>query len=327
MLQRVTKAIRIHETGGPEVLCFESIDLAPPGPGEALVKHRAIGVNFIDTYHRSGLYALPLPAVLGVEAVGVVQAVGPGVALQPGARVGYAQAGHGAYAEARVVAADRLVLLPDSISDEIAAGALLKGMTAEYLARRTLHLEPGDVAVVHAAAGGVGLILVQWLTALGVRVIGVVSSEPKADLVRAHGASDVLRSANGELPASVRRLTGGRGARVVYDAVGKATLLASLDCLAPRGLLVAFGNASGRPDPLDPLLLAAKGSLYLTRPMLGDYVRTREELTQSANALFDVLARGAVKVTIGQHFPLAAAADAHRALESRTTTGSTVLLP
>jgi len=327
MLHGVTKVIRIHHTGGPEVLSLETIDLPPPGPGHVRVRHTAIGVNFIDTYHRSGLYALDLPAVLGVEAAGVVEEVGEGVELAIGARVAYAQAGTGAYAEARNVAADRLISLPDSVSDELAAAALLKGMTVEYLVRRAFVASGSTVAVVHAAVGGVGSILVQWLAALGAHVIGVVGSGDKVEEARANGCRDVVVFGAEDLPGRVRAVTDGRGAHVVYDSVGKATLPASFDCVARRGLVVSFGNASGRPDPIDPLMLAEKGSIFFTRPVLADYVRTREELTMAADAVFTVLANGAVKVSIGQRFPLAEAEAAHRALESRSTRGSTLLLP
>ena len=321
----MTRAVTLQQTGGPEVLKLDAIELPAPGPGEVRVRHTAIGVNFIDTYHRSGLYPLPLPAVLGVEAAGIIEDRGPGVDLPLGARVAYAQAGHGAYAEARVMPAERLVPLPASISDEVAAAALLKGMTAEYLVRRTYAVSSGDTVLLHAAAGGVGLIASQWLHALGARVIGVVSTLEKAQLARAHGCDEILLSGHDDIPRRVRDLTGGRGVRVVYDSVGKTTFAASLDSLAPRGLLVSFGNASGKPDPFDPLLLSAKGSLYLTRPTLADYVRTRADLLSSANALFEMIAHGALRIQIGHRFPLASAADAHRALEARTTTGSTLL--
>jgi len=327
MLHGVTKAIRIHHTGGPEVLTLDTIDLPPPSPGGVRVRHTAIGVNFIDTYHRSGLYALELPAVLGVEAAGVVEEVGEGVDLAIGARVAYSQAGTGAYAEARLVAADRLVPLPDSVSDELGAAALLKGMTAEYLVRRTFAASASSVAVVHAAVGGVGSIITQWLAALGSHVIGVVGSRDKVEQARANGCRDVVVFGEEDLPARVREVTDGRGAHVVYDSVGKATLRTSFDCVARRGLVVSFGNASGRPDPIDPLLLAEKGSVFFTRPALADYVRTREELVATAEAVFTVLANGAVNVAIGQRFPLAEAEAAHRALESRSTRGSTLLIP
>lgn len=326
MLSRMTKVILIQRTGGPEVMMLDTVELRPPGPGEVRVQHAAIGVNYIDTYHRSGLYALPLPAVLGVEASGTVAAVGTGVDLAPGTRVAYATAGPGAYADARLVPADRLVPLPTTISDELAAAALLKGMTAEMLVRRVVEVRAGDVAVVYAAAGGVGSILSQWLKALGARAIGIVSSEQKATLARQNGCEDVLVTGRDDLVARVRELTGGSGARVVYDSVGKTTLPLSLEMARSRGLVVSFGNASGKPDPVDPLTLA-KGSLFLTRAVLNEYTKTRAELLDSARALFEMLGSGAVKVRIGQRYPLADAAQAHRALEGRHTTGSTLLLP
>jgi NADPH:quinone reductase len=327
MLSRMTKVILIQRTGGPEVLTLDSVELRPPGPGEARVRHAAVGVNFIDTYHRSGLYAVPLPAVLGVEAAGTVEAVGTGVDLAPGTRVAYATAGIGAYAEARLVPADRLVPLPTTIGDELAAAALLKGMTAEMLVRRVVEVRAGDFAVVHAAAGGVGSILTQWLKAIGARAIGIVSSEQKAIMARANGCEHVLFAGKDDLVAGVRELTDGRGARVVYDSVGKTTLPLSLDMAMSRGLVVSYGNASGKADPIDPLTLSAKGSLFLTRPVVNEYTKTRAELLESAGALFEMLASGKIKVRIGQRYPLADVAQAHRTLEAKQTTGSTVLMP
>jgi NADPH2:quinone reductase len=327
MLGLAMRAIIVRQTGGPEVLELGSLELALPGPGEALVRHRAIGVNYIDIYHRSGLYRLSLPAVLGSEAAGVVEAVGEGVELALGTRVAYAPVGGGAYADARVVRADRLVPLPDDISDETAAAALLKGMTVEYLVRRTRKVLPGETVLWHAAAGGVGLIACQWLCSEGVRVIGVTSSDEKAALAREHGAEHTIIAPREDIAARVRELTQGRGVPVVFDSVGKATLDASLDSLATRGLLVSFGNASGKPDPLDILRLSDKGSLYVTRPMLGHYVATREDLLASASALFEKIRSGAVKVRIDRLLPLERVADAHRALEARQTTGSVVLVP
>jgi NADPH2:quinone reductase len=321
-------AVRIHETGGPEVLRFEQVELAAPGPGEARVRHHAVGVNFIDTYHRSGLYPLPLPAVLGTEAAGVVEAVGEGVAeVAVGQRVAYAGTITGAYTEARNIAAARLVPLPGGVSCEQAAAMLLKGMTAEYLLRRTYPVRAGETILIHAAAGGVGLIACQWAHALGARVIGVVGSEAKAGLARAHGCDEVLVAPGAELAARVRALTGGRGVPVVYDSVGRDTFEASLDCLAPRGLMVSFGNASGPVPPVSPLALGARGSLYLTRPSLGAYTADRTELLASAAALFEAVLAGAVTVEITGRHPLAGAAQAHRDLEGRRTTGSLVLLP
>ena len=320
-------AVVIERTGGPEVMQLTSVELGAPGPGVALVRHRAIGVNFIDTYQRSGLYKLPLPAVLGSEAAGVVEAVGPGVSLAVGTRVAYASAGNGAYAEARLVSADRLVLLPDDIDDETAAASLLKGMTVEYLVCRTRPVSAGETVLFHAAAGGVGLIACQWLRSIGAHVIGAVGSDEKAALAREHGAEHTIVTSRENIAERVRQLTAGKGVPVVFDAVGKATLEASLDSLAPRGMLVSFGNASGKPDPLDILTLSNKGSLYLTRPKLFDYVVTRDELVASSAALFEKIRSGAVRVRIGERFSLEQVAEAHRALESRRTTGSVVLVP
>jgi NADPH2:quinone reductase len=321
----MTRAVLVTRTGGPEVLELGSIDLPPPGPGQARVRHTVIGVNMIDAYHRSGLYKLELPAVLGTEAAGIVEEVGEGTGLSVGMRVGYAATAPGAYADARIMPADRLVRLPDGVSDETAAAVLLKGMTAEFLVRRTYAVRSGNTVLLHAAAGGVGLIASQWLRALGARVIGVVSTEEKAKLARENGCADVLMSGHDDIAKRVRELTAGRGVDVVYDSVGKATFAASLDSLAPRGMLVAFGNASGRVEPFDPLLLAQKGSLFLTRPILAHYTGTAEELRASAAAVFSVIERGAVRVTIGQRFALSEVAAAHRALEARATVGSTVL--
>jgi NADPH2:quinone reductase len=321
------RAVVIHRTGGPEVMQLETIELGAPGPGEARIRHHAIGVNLIDTYHRSGLYSIPLPAVLGGEAAGVVEAIGPGVDIGVGTRVAYASAGNGAYADARVVEAERLVPLPDDISDETAAAALLKGMTVEYLVGRTYRVAAGETVLFYAAAGGVGLIACQWLRSIGARVIGVVSTDEKAVLAREHGAEHTIVDSKENVVERVRELTGGRGVPVVYDSVGKATLAQSLDSLAPRGMLVSFGNASGKPDPLDILTLSQKGSLYVTRPMLGHYVATRDDLLASATALFEKIRSGTVRVRIDRRLRLEQVADAHRALESRATTGSIVLLP
>ncbi|HYQ29443.1 MAG TPA: quinone oxidoreductase [Polyangiaceae bacterium] len=322
----MTRAIRFTRTGGPEVLELAEITLPELKAGEALVRHRAIGVNFIDTYHRSGLYPLPLPSGLGSEAAGVVEKIGPGVTcIRVGERVAYAGAGApAAYAEARLVPADRLVPLPDDISDEVAAAALLKGMTAEFLIHRTFPVEAGQSVLFHAAAGGVGLIACQWLNKLGARVIGTVGSDAKRELALAHGCEEVIVLERENFPERVRELTGGHGVPVVFDSIGKVTFLDSLSCLEPRGMLVSFGNASGKPEPFDLALLAQKGSLYVTRPTLFSYVATRESLLASANSLFQAI-RDGLKIAIGQRFPLAEAAAAHRALESRGTTGSTLL--
>ena len=326
----MTRAIRIHATGGPEVMRLEDIDPGTPGPGQALVRHTAIGVNFIDTYHRSGLYPLAsLPHGLGSEAAGVVEAVGPGVTVvAPGRRVAYAAAGPpGSYAGARLVAAERLVPLPDDIDDRTAAAMLLKGMTVEYLIRRVFRVEAGMTVLFHAAAGGVGLIATQWLKHLGVTVIGTAGSDDKAALARAHGCAHVIVSTREAIAPRVREITSGRGVPVVYDSVGRATFDASLDALARRGMLVSFGNASGAPPAFDPLVLSRKGSLYLTRPTLMDYTASRDELLASAAALFEVVRAGAVRIEVRQTWPLAEAAEAHRALESRQTTGSSILIP
>jgi len=323
----MTRAVLVRRSGGPEVLEVGSIELPPPGPGEVRLRHTAIGVNFVDVYQRTGLYALPLPAVIGGEAVGIIEDRGTNVDLPLGARVGYALVGQGAYAEARNMPAERLVRIPDDVSDDVAAASLLKGMTAEYLVRRTYAVSSRDTVLLHAAAGGVGLLAAQWMKFLGARMIGVVGSDEKASLAREHGCDEVLVSGKDDIVARVRELTGGRGVPVVYDSVGKATFAQSLDCLARRGLLVTFGNASGKPDPIDPIVLAQKGSVFLTRPSLGDYVKTRYELVASAGTLFDLIGRGVLRVRIGQRFPLEAAADAHRALESRATTGQLLLLP
>jgi NADPH2:quinone reductase len=326
MLAAMTRAIRITQHGGPEVMAFETVDLREPGPGEARVRHTAIGVNYADCYYRSGLYPLELPSALGVEAAGVVEAIGPGVDIPVGARVAYATAGIGAYSEQRIVPADRLLAVPDGVSDEVAAAVLLKGLTVEYLLRRTYVVRPGDTVLFHAAAGGVGLIAGQWLGALGVHAIRVVGTEEKAELAKKNGYEHVILASE-DIPARVRELTDGKGVPVVYDSVGQATFMSSLDCLMPRGLLVSFGNASGKPDPVDPLVLSHKGSLYLTRPRLADYTLTREELVLAGGDVFTVVKNGVVNVMIGQRFPLAEAAEAHRALEARRTTGSTLLLP
>jgi len=321
----MTRAIRFARTGGPEVLSLEEIALPEPKVGEALVRQQAIGVNFIDTYQRSGLYPVPLPSGLGSEAAGVVEKVGEGVTqVRVGQRVGYAGGAPGAYAEARLYPADRLIPLPDAISDDIAAAALLKGMTAEFLIRRAYPVKAGQTVLFHAAAGGVGLIACQWLNAIGARVIGTVGSDEKAELARRHGCHETIVYTRENFTKRVRELTNGQGVPVVYDSVGKTTFQGSLECLAPRGMLVSFGNASGKPDPLDILQLSQRGSLYLTRPTLMSYVATREELLESAHALFAAIEQG-LKLEIAQRFPLARAADAHRALEGRSTVGSTLL--
>lgn len=325
----MANAIVIHRTGGPDELRWEPASIAEPGPGEAVVRHTAVGVNFIDTYHRSGLYALQkLPSGIGVEAAGVVEAIGPQVsAIAVGQRVAYTTGTPGAYAEARVVSAERLVPLPDSVSDEVAAATLLKGMTVEYLVRRCFPLQKGQTVLWHAAAGGVGLIACQWLADLGVTVIGTVGSAEKAKLARDNGATHTIVYTEEDFALRVRELTGGKGVPVVYDSVGRSTFSRSLDCLSPRGMFVGFGNASGKPDPFDMTILSAKGSLYLTRPTLFTYTATRAELLESAGALFEMLNKGVVRALIAQKWPLSAAADAHRALEARKTVGSSLLIP
>jgi NADPH2:quinone reductase len=322
------KAIVVHEHGGPEVLRVVEVDVPRPAPGQALVRHRAIGVNFIDTYHRTGLYPNATPHGLGMEAAGVVEAVGDGVHdVAVGDRVAYASGPPGAYAELRAIAADRLVRLPSAIDDERAAAMLLKGMTVEYLIRRTFRVESGMTVLFHAAAGGVGLIACQWLAHLGATVIGTVGSEQKAELARAHGCTHTILYKKEDFVTRVRELTDGRGVPVVYDSVGKTTVARSLDCLQRRGMLVGFGNASGKPDAFDMSILSQKGSLFLTRPVLFDYTADRADLLASASALFEVVANGAVKIDVHQRFPLTEARAAHEALESRETTGSTILLP
>ncbi len=322
------KAIRFHETGGPEVLRLEELALPEPGPGQARVRHSAIGVNFIDTYHRTGLYKLPLPSGLGVEAAGVVDAVGPGVPhVKPGDRVAYVARPPGAYAEAAVVPADRLVKIPDGVSDEVAAAAMLKGMTVWMLIRRIHAVKPGENVLFHAAAGGVGLIAMQWLRALGARTIATVGSEEKGRRAAAAGATDVIVYTREDFVTRVRELTNGEGVPVVYDSVGKSTFEGLLDCLSPLGLMVSYGNASGPVPPFDLAQLAAKGSLFLTRPTLFSYTARREDLEEGARELFGVLRSGAVHVEVKHRWPLAQAAEAHRALEGRHTTGSIVLVP
>lgn len=323
----MTHAIRIHATGGPEVLRWEEVPLGAPGPGEARIRQTAIGLNFIDTYHRSGLYPLPLPAVLGSEGAGVVTEVGEGVTeVRPGDRV--ACAGPvGAYAEERLVAAHRLVPLPPDVDDRVAAAAMLKGMTAQYLLRRTHRVAAGETVLIHSAAGGVGLIASQWAKSLGATVVGTVSTDAKAALAREAGCDHVVVTSREDFVARVKEVTGGAGVRVVYDSVGKETFHGSLDCLAPLGLMVSYGNASGPVDPVSPLLLAQKGSLFLTRPTLMAYTARREDLLACAADLFAVLRSGAVRVRIGATWPLREAGAAHAALEARSTTGSTLLLP
>ncbi len=324
----MTHAIRIHAPGGPEVMQWDDVPTPEPGPAEALVHHTAVGLNYIDVYFRTGLYKAPsLPAILGMEAAGVVTAVGADVQdIKPGDRVAYATGPIGAYATDRVISADRLVKLPEEVSDQTAAAMMLQGLTAQYLLRRTRPVSHGDTILVHAAAGGVGLILCQWAKHLGATVIGVVSTEAKAELAHAHGATHVIIG-HGKLAGEVKRLTGGAMVPVVYDSVGKDTFGASLDCLAPLGMMVSYGSASGPVPPVDLAVLSAKGSLFLTRPTLATYTALRADLTHAAADLMDVVSSGAVQIMVNQTFPLKDAAAAHRALEARQTTGSTVLIP
>jgi NADPH:quinone reductase len=323
----MSKAIRIHDHGGPDVLLWEDVPTPQPAAGEALVRHDAIGVNFIDIYFRTGLYKLPaFPAVLGMEGAGVVEAVGPGVDhIAVGDRVVYSSS-IGAYASRRVIAADRLVKLPQSIDSRTAAGMMLRGLTVQALLRQVRPLQAGETILVHAAAGGVGLLLCQWARHIGATVIGVVSTEKKAEIAHANGATHVIIGLN-DLPAQVKRLTDGAMVPVVYDSVGKDSFMPSLDSLSPRGLMVSYGNASGEVTGVNVNLLAARGSLYLTRPTLTTFIATRAALETASAELFQMVESGALKLQIGQSFALSKAADAHRALESRATTGSTVLIP
>jgi NADPH2:quinone reductase len=321
----MTHAIRIHQNGGPEVLKWEEIEVGDPGPGQVRIRQEAAGLNFIDVYHRTGLYKQELPFTPGVEGAGVVDAVGPDVAhVAVGDRVAYAGP-IGGYAEARLIDADRVVKLPDGISCEQAAGMMLQGMTAQMLLRSVFPVHKGDTILVHAAAGGVGLIMCQWAAALGATVIGTVGTEEKAELARAHGCAHPIVYSKQNFVTEVHRIAKGEKLPVVYDSVGRDTFMKSLDCLKIRGLMVSFGNASGAPDPIAPNILAQKGSLYLTRPTLFHYIATREQLEQSANELFDMVASGKVKIEVKQRFPLKYAAEAHRQLEARKTTGSTIL--
>ena len=317
----MSKAIRFHRTGGPEVLQMDEVTVGDPGPNEARVRNTAIGLNYIDTYHRSGLYPLPLPSGIGQEACAVVEAVGAAVTwVKPGDRVGYA-------AGRRIIAADRLVKVPDGLSDQQVAAMMLKGMTVQYLIRRTYRVEKGETVLFHAAAGGVGLIACQWLKALGATVIGTVGSDEKAKLAKAHGCDHTIVYTRENFVQRVNEITGGKKVPVVYDSVGKDTFMGSLDCLKPRGLLALFGNGSGPVGPFDLGLLAAKGSLYVTRPTLVTYTARREDLEATAKDLFAVVQSGKVKIEINQTYPLRDAVQAHRDLQGRKTTGSTVLLP
>jgi len=320
----MTHAIRVHELGGPEVLKWEEVEVGEPGPGEVKIRQEAAGLNYIDVYHRTGLYPQPLPFTPGTEGAGVVESIGPDVSgLSAGDRVAYAGP-VGGYAEERLIAADRLIKLPHAISSEQAAAMMLQGMTAHMLLRSVHRVQPGETILIHAAAGGVGLIVCQWAKALGATVIGTVGSDEKAELVRAHGCDHPIVYTRQDFVAEVDRITGGAKLPVVYDSVGRDTFLQSLDCLAPRGMMVTFGNSSGPVDPIEPGILAQKGSLFLTRPTLFTYSARRADLETAARELFEVVESGKVKIEVKQRFALKDAAEAHRALEARQTSGSTV---
>lgn len=322
------KATRIYETGGPEVLRYEDIDLPEPGPKEARIRHTAIGLNFIDIYHRSGLYPVPLPSGLGIEAAGIIEATGDQVTtFKPGDRVAYGNSPVGAYSQAANVRASLLSKIPDSISDQQAGTIMVKGMTVRYLFKETYKVKAGETILFHAAAGGVGLIACQWAKHLGINMIGTVGSEEKAEIARAHGCAHVINYRTENIVDRVKELTGGKGVPVVYDGVGKDTFLASLDCLQPRGLLASFGNASGPIDNFDLGLLAAKGSLYVTRPTLMHYTASPADLSATANDLFDVVTKGIVKNEINQTYKLADAARGQADLAARRTTGASLLIP
>ncbi|MDH3234169.1 MAG: quinone oxidoreductase [Alphaproteobacteria bacterium] len=321
----MTKAIRFHETGGPDVLKWETVDVGDPGAGEIRVKHNAIGLNYIDVYHREGHYPLPMPSGIGLEGAGVVEAVGDGVdEIKPGDRVSYGTGPLGAYCEARTMPAASVVKVPDGIDDETAAAMMLQGMTVEYLLCRTFPVQKGQTILFHAAAGGVGLIACQWAKAIGATVIGTVGNDEKAELAKAHGCDHPIVYTRENFVERVKEITDGKGVPVVYDSVGQDTFMDSLDCLAPRGFMVNFGSASGSPEPLDLGILAPKGSLYVTRPTLMTYCGTREDLELSSGRLFEMVGSGKVKIEVNQTYPLAEAAQAHRDLEARKTTGSTV---
>ncbi|HEY3917474.1 MAG TPA: quinone oxidoreductase [Stellaceae bacterium] len=320
-------AIRIHKTGGPEVLTWEEVTVGKPGPGEARIRQTAVGLNFIDTYNRGGIYPVPMPTVLGNEGAGVIEELGAGISdLNVGDRVAYGNAPIGAYAEARLIPAGRLVKLPDGVSDQQAAAIMLKGLTAHYLLRQTYRVKPGDTILVHAAAGGVGLLACQWARHLGVTVIGTVGSRTKGELAKTHGATHIIDYGKEDFVNRVAEITEGKKLPVVYDSVGKDTFLKSLDCLAPLGLMVSFGQSSGLVEPFSINILTGKGSLYVTRPTLAHYVATTEKLRASAKEMFDLVASGVLKIEIGQTYSLKDTAQAHRDLESRKTTGSTVLV-
>ena len=323
-----TNAIRIYKQGGPEEMKWETVDLPTIKEGEILIKHTAIGLNYIDTYHRSGLYPMPVPLTLGLEGAGIVQEVGENVSgLKAGDRVAYASPPTGSYAEEKIMPADRLVKIPDNISDEVAAAIMLKGMTVEYLVRRTYNVKAGQTVLFHAAAGGVGLIACQWLKAIGATTIGTVGSEEKAALAKANGCEHTILYREENFVDRVNEITNGKGVPVVYDGIGKDTALQGLDCLSPFGLMVIFGNASGNAPPIDTGLLAAKGSLFLTRPTLMTYNAKREALVDSAQQVFNMVGSGKINISINARYDLKDAAQAHKDLESRKTTGSTLLMP
>jgi NADPH2:quinone reductase len=324
----MTHAIRIHTPGGPEVMSWDKLDVQPPGPGEVRVRHTAVGLNYIDTYHRSGAYKLPMPSGLGQEAAGVVEALGPGVTeLKVGQRVAYGTGPIGAYCEMRNMPVDKLVPLPEGIADRDAAAMMLKGLTVQYLFRQIGKLKAGDTVLFHAAAGGVGLIACQWARAIGVRLIGTVSSDEKAALAKSHGCAETIVYTRENVVDRVKALTGGKGVPIVYDGVGKDVFPGVLDCLSLRGLWCLFGASSGPVPPLDLQLLAQKGSLWVTRPTLFSYANTREQMIAMSTEMFDLMRAGKVKAEVHQTFPLSKAADAHRALQGRQTTGATLLLP
>lgn len=324
----MTKAIRIQKTGGPEVMEYVDVDLPAPGPGEALIRQMACGLNFIDVYFRTGLYAQPLPAGLGMEGAGVVEAVGAGVShIQPGDRVAYAGRPCGAYAEARVLPAAILVKLPDAIGFETAAAMMLQGLTVQYLFRRTFRLQGGETILFHAAAGGVGLIACQWARALGVTMIGTVGSDEKAELAKANGCVHTINYNKENFVERVKEITGGQGVPVVYDSIGKDTFTGSLDCLSPLGMMVSYGSASGPVPPFSLNELASRGSLFITRPSIFSYTAKRDDLEMMAGELFGMVESGKIKIDVNQRYALKDVAQAHRDLESRKTTGSTILIP
>ncbi len=320
----MTKAIRVHEPGGPDNMIWDDVDVGDPGPGQVRIKQNTVGLNYIDVYFRTGLYPIDMPAIIGMEAAGVIEAVGDGVdEFQPGDRVAYPMV-PGAYCEARVMPTLKVVKLPDAIDDQTAAAMMLKGLTAHYLIFRTYQVKAGDTILVYAAAGGVGLILCQWAKSLGATVIGCVGSDEKGELAKANGCDHLIMYRDESIPERVKDITDGKGVPVIYDSIGKATFMDSLDCLAPFGTMVTYGNASGKVDPVDLGILAPKGSLYVTRPTLGTHTATRELVLDGTNRLFDAVTSGKVNINVNQTYELQNAAQAHRDLEARNTTGSTV---